>query len=152
MKQRDNYTLIVSGDLNLPGADWNSILSDDDYELLLLTNFENHQLLQILPCKRNQSLDVCLTQSPDNIELAEVDKTLTRDYSINGKRCSDHQTFRTTISIDISATKPAPKVKHAYNKVDWKEFNSHVRDHPFHPTASATSMNLLTNGTYGSKR
>ncbi|XP_075248360.1 uncharacterized protein LOC142341320 [Convolutriloba macropyga] len=133
MKQRDSYTLIVSGDLNLPGADWNSMLSDDDYELSLLNNFETHQLQQILPCKRNQSLDVCLTQSPDSIELAEVDKNLTREYSINGKRCSDHQAFRTTISIDISATNPAPKVKHAYHKVDWKEFNSHIRDHPFSP-------------------
>ena len=110
MKQRDNYTLIVSGDLNLPGADWNSILSGDDNELSLLNNFENHRLQQILPCKRNQSLDVCLTQSLDSIELTQIDKNLTRDYTIYGKRCSDHPAFRPTISIDIPATKPAPKV------------------------------------------
>ena len=132
-KQRDNHTLFVSGDLNLPGVDWNSMLSDDDYDLWLLNNFETHRLQQVLPCKRNQSLDVYLTQSLDSIELAEVDKNLTQDYSINGKRCFDHQAFRTTISIDISATKPAPKVIHAYHKVDWKEFNSHIRDHLFSP-------------------
>ena len=133
MKQRDNYTLIVSSDLNLPGADWNSMLSDNDYELLLLNNFETHQRQQNQPFKRNQSLDVCLTQSPDSIELAEIDKKITRVYSINGQTSSDHQTIRTTIFIDISATKPAPKVKDAYHKVDWKDFNSHIRDHHFSP-------------------
>ena len=66
MKQRDNYTLIIGGDLNLPGADWNSMLSDDDYQLSHLNNFETHRLLQVL--------DVCLAQSPDSIELAEIDK------------------------------------------------------------------------------
>ena len=109
------------------------MLSDDDFELSLLNTFETQQHQQILPCRRNQSLDVCLTQSPDSIVLAEIDKNLTRDYSINGKTCSDHHEFRTTISVDISATKPAPKMKHAYQKVDWKKINSHIRDHLFSP-------------------
>ena len=152
MKQRDNYTLIVSCDLNLPGVDWNSMLSEDEYDLSLFNNSEAHRLQQILLCKQNQSLDVCLTQSHDSIELAEINKNLTRDYSINGKRCSDHQAFRTTISIDTSAKKPAPKVKHAYHKADWKNLTGTSETIFFHPTASATSMNLLTNGTYGSKR
>ena len=94
-------------------------------------NLETHRLQQILTCKRNRSLDVCHTQSSDSIEVAEIDKNFARDYSINGKRCPDHQAFRTTISIDISATKPAPKVKLAYQKVDWKKFNSHIRHHLF---------------------
>ena len=94
IKQRDNYTLIGNGDLNLPGADWNSMLSDDDYELSLLNNFGTHRLQQILPYIRNQSLDVCLTQSPDSIELVEIDK-------------------KTSHGITQSTERHAPTIKHS---------------------------------------
>ena len=82
-------------------------------------------LQQTLPHGDKPPLDVLLTQSPESIEIAQIDTKLEAGYSVIGKRCSDHRPFQITISTAIPTKPPPPKIQHAYQKTDWQK-NEHL--------------------------
>ena len=125
--------LILTGDINLAEANWDSLNSNDEYEANILDTLEKFDLHQLITCHEGRSLDVFLATDPTLVLSSAIDSALEAQYSSNGKKCSDHHAYKTYLSLPTSSKITTPAIKRAYQKTDWDDFNKQIVSQSFTP-------------------
>ena len=93
--------ILITGDANLPGIDWDTLNSDDAYESHIVRLLDRFNLLQVVDFNTTSSklLDVVAVSSPDPIISVSMDDTVPSSYLF-----SDH--YLISIAISVSEQEP----------------------------------------------
>lgn len=122
--------LIVTGDINFDQTNWKQLSSHSQYEKPILNWFIDQNLSNSSPLQ----LDIFLSNKPENTIQCSVDHELQKQFSVNGKACSDHSPLRTCFEMLSNSTVfNPPDHKLAYKRADWDGINKAIVDRPFLP-------------------
>ena len=97
--------VILTGDLNLSGINWEDNSTNSDYELKCIDFFMEHNLHQLNHSitTASKTLDLCLTDNPDLV----ISSLATDDAYLNNSPLSDHHPV--SIKLNVSALAPPRK-------------------------------------------
>ena len=123
--------VILTGDLNLSGINWEDNSTNSDYELKCIDFFVEHNLHQLNHSitTASKTLDLCLTDNPDLV----ISSLATDDAYLNNLPLSDHHPV--SIKLNVSALAPLERVSKSFNfnKIDHEGLNRAALDSPFLP-------------------
>ena len=130
---------------------WGSMQSTDEYEdtvtdQLANRNYEQKFDFQCILGSKPQ-LDVFLINEPEYWLNSTIDTTLTDNYSINLKKCSDHPAFSSLLTFNNATEKHHKIVKYAISRTNWENFNQTIVDNPFEPYCYS-NVDEVTNQRY----
>ena len=123
MPKNSNQTIVLGGDFNLPGIDWdngvvNPKAANKSQCELLLSSLDTHALVQIHkePTREENILDLLITNKPGLIKSS---------HSVPG--ISDHCAVVTELDIDppYRCTKPRPVRQ--FKKANWEAIRQQIR-------------------------
>ena len=108
--------------------------STDEYENTVIDqlanlNYEQKFDFQCILGSKPQ-LDVFLIDEPECWLNSTIDTTLTDNYSINLKKCSDHPAFSSLLTFNNATEKHHKIVRNAISRINWENFNQTIADNP----------------------
>ena len=123
MPKNSNQTIVLGGDFNLPGIDWdngvvNSKAANKSQCELLLSSLDTHALAQIHkePTREENILDLLITSKPGLIKPS---------HSVPG--ISDHCAVVTELDIDPPYRRTKPRPVRQFKKVNWEAIRQQIR-------------------------
>ena len=123
--------VILTGDLNLSGINWEDNSTNSDYELKCIDFFMEQNLHQLNHSitTASKTLDLCLTDNPDLV----ISSLATDDACLNNSPLSNHHPV--SIKLSVSALAPLESVSKSFNfnKIDHEGLNRAALDSPFLP-------------------
>ena len=118
MPKYSNQTIVLGGDFNLPGIDWdnwvvNPKTANKSQCELLLSSLDTHALAQVHkePTREENILDLLITNKPGLI------KSL---HSVGLPGISDHCTVVTELDIDPPYRRTKPSPVRQFKKANWE--------------------------------
>ena len=111
--------------------------STDEYENIVTDQLANRNWEQkfdfqcILGSK--PQLHVFLIDEPEFWLKSTIDITLTDNYSINLKKCSDHPAFSSLLTLNNATEKHHKIVEYAVSRNNWENLNQTIVNNPFEP-------------------
>ena len=123
--------VILTGELNLSGINWEDNSTNSDYELKCIDFFMKHNLHQLNHSitTASKTLDLCPTENPDLV----ISSLETDDAYLNNSPLSDHH--HVSIKLNVSALAPLERISKSFNfnKIDHEKLNRAALDSPFLP-------------------
>ena len=123
MPKNSNQTIVLGGDFNLPGIDWdngvvNPKAANKSQCELLLSSLETHALAQIHkePTREVNILDLLITNKPGLIKSS---------HSVPG--ISDHCAVVTELDIDPPYRRTKPRPVRQFKKANWEAIRQQIR-------------------------
>ena len=123
MPKNSNQTIVLGGDFNLPGIDWdngvvNSKAANKSQCELLLSSLDTHALAQIHkePTREENILDLLITNKPGLIKSS---------HSVPG--ISDHCAVVTELVIDPPYRRTKPRPVRQFKKAIWEAIRQQIR-------------------------
>ena len=122
MRDEHSQCVILMGDINLPGVNWSSFHSNNDYESDVLRLLDKYNLTQLVNFNTTSSntLDVVLASNDSLILSVCADETLMNLYSVNDRMLSDHKPMCIKLQFR-SLTTLAPIKKRSYSLADYEK-------------------------------
>ena len=142
-REHKNATIIVGGDFNLPGIDWENLSirpgapdRTQCQSLLDIMNLHNLQQINLQPTRGSNILDLCFTSSP-----GVVDKIQTTP----GFSDHDHMVLLDT-QIRATINKKKPRTIFQYKKANWTNIQNAINEKSMEfwdtlPASSSTEQN-----------
>ena len=123
MPKNSNQTIVLGGDFNLPGIDWdngvvNPKAANKSQRELLLSSLDTHALAQIHkePTREENILDLLITNKPGLIKSS---------HSVPG--ISDHCAVVTELDIDPPYRRTKPRPVPQFKKANWEAIRQQIR-------------------------
>ena len=123
MLKNSNQTIVLGGDFNLPGIDWdNGVVNPKAAHKsqceLLLSSLDTHALAKIHkePTREENILDLLLTNKPGLIKSS---------HSVSG--ISDHCAVVTELDIDPPYRSTKPRPVHQFKNANWEAIRQQIR-------------------------
>ena len=123
MPKNSNQTIVLGGDFNLPGIDWDNAVvnpkaANKSQCELLLSSLDTHALAQIHkePTREENILDLLITNKPGLIKSS---------YSVPG--ISDHCAVVTELDIDPPYRRTKPRPVRQFKKANWEAIRQQIR-------------------------
>ena len=123
MPKNSNQTIVLGGDFNLPGIDWdngvvNPKAANKSQCELLLSSLDTHALAQIHkePTREENILDLLITNKPGLIKSS---------HSVPG--ISDHCAVVTELDIDPPYRRTKPRPVRQFKKANWEAIRQQIR-------------------------
>ena len=123
MPKNSNQTIVLGGDFNLPGIDWdngvvNPKAANKSQCELLLSSLDTHALAQIHkePTREEIILDLLITNKPGLIKSS---------HSVPG--ISDHCAVVTELDIDSPYRRTTPRPVCQFKKANWEAIRQQIR-------------------------
>ena len=118
MPKNSNQTIVLGGDFNLPGIDWdngvvNPKAANKSQCELLLSSLDRHALAQI---HKENILDLLITNKPGLIKSS---------HSVPG--ISDHCAVVTELDIDPPYRRTKPRLVRQFKKANWEAIRQQTR-------------------------
>ena len=119
--------LVITGDVNMPKTNWESFISENQYETEVLQALEQlHVSKEIrIPTFDQATLDVLLCKD-DFVVQANHDAILNAKYSINGRAASDHQAIQVEIHFEHHAAHWPSIMQYSFCKADYDELDRSI--------------------------
>ena len=124
MPKNSNSTIVLGGDFNLPGIDWdkgvvNPKAANKSQCELLLSSLDTHALAQIHkePTRKEIFLDLLITNKPGLIKSS---------HSVPG--ISDHCAVVTELDIDPPYRRTKPRPVRQFKKANWEAIRQQIRN------------------------
>ena len=125
MPKNSNQTIVLGGDFNLPGIDWdngvvNPKATNKSQCELLLSSLNTHALAQIHkePTREENILDLLITNKPGLIKSS---------HSVPG--ISDHCAVETELDIDPPYRRTKPRPVRQFKKANWEAIRQQIRSY-----------------------
>ena len=119
--------ILITGDANLPGIDWDTLSSDDAYESHIVRLLGRFNLLHVVDFNTTSSklLDVVAVSSPDAIISVSIDDTVLSSYPF-----SDH--YPISIAISVSEKEPllTPMLRFSFAHADYASLSALISEFP----------------------
>ena len=111
--------LVITGDVNLPKTNWESFISENQYETEVLQALEKLHVSQEIriPTFDQATPDVLLCND-DFVVRANYDAILNTKYSIDGRAASDHQAIQVEIHFEHHAAHRPSIMQYSFCKAD----------------------------------
>ena len=138
MPKNSNQTVVLGGDFNLPGIDWdnggvNPKAANKSQCELLLSTLDTHALAQILkePTREENILGLLITNKRCFIKSS---------HSVPG--ISDHRAVVTELDIDPPYRRTKPRPVRQFKKANWEAIMQQIRScwTPFQKTVPAVLL------------
>ena len=124
--------LVITGDVNMPKTNWESFISEIQYEKEVLQALEKQYMSQEIriPTLDQATLDVLLCND-DFVVRANYDAIPNAKYSIDGRAASDHQAIQVEIHFEHHAAHRPSIMQYSFCKSDYDELDKSIATDPF---------------------
>ena len=119
--------ILITGDANLPGNDWDILSSDDAYESHIVRLLDRFNLLQVVDFNTTSSklLDVFAVSSPDPIISVSIDDTV-----LSSSTFSDQNPISIAISVSYKEPVLAPMQRFSFAHADYASLSALISEFP----------------------
>ena len=124
--------LVITGDVNMPKTNWESFISENQYETEVLQVQEKLHVSQEIriPTFAQATLDVLLCND-DFVVRANYDAILNAKYSIDGRAASDHHAIQVEIHYEHHAVHRPSIMQYSFCNADYDELDRSIATDPF---------------------